>query len=292
MGTKNSSGQQLANSKPGSQTPGEMLRRIRIDRGMQIEDVAMQLGLTNRRVTALEENNYEQLPSRVYVRGYIKRYCSILDIAPEPVVAGYEILAENHGDSLPAAVPVEDISLVEAGRRWIANRHRLILITAIVLALLLMWVIQPGDARQVYQPGAEEGNDGVGLIEVPQTELISESELMEGELIDGTIVQQTAKEPETDTIAITMLPVEEVMPVIQTLVVTLGKDSWVEVVDAHHDVLLADLKPAGSVIELQGKAPFEVLLGNAMDARVSYQGSPVPVPVSQQDHVARWVVGK
>jgi len=77
---------------------------------------------------------------------------------------------------------------------------------------------------------------------------------------------------------------------LQQLSLVLGNDSWVEIVDANDDVLLADLKPAGSVIELNGRAPFEVLLGNGVGTQVSFGGEMITVPVNLEDNTARWII--
>ena len=54
-----------------------------------------------------------------------------------------------------------------------------------------------------------------------------------------------------------------------------SEESWVEVTDASGNKLLAKLQPAGSRVELNGVAPFSLMLGNAAGTTVSYRGEVV-----------------
>ena len=59
------------------------------------------------------------------------------------------------------------------------------------------------------------------------------------------------------------------------LAISFSEESWVEVTDASGKKLLAKLQPAGSSVELEGEAPFNLMLGNAAATTVSYQGEVV-----------------
>ncbi len=75
---------------PGLQSAGLVLRKKRGERGMSIEEVASHTGLTPGAVNTLEADDYARLPAAVYVRGYIRRYCALLDIDETPLIAAYE----------------------------------------------------------------------------------------------------------------------------------------------------------------------------------------------------------
>ena len=74
--------------------PGLQMRKARTNMSISVEEAATSLGLTERSVKALESDDYEKLPSAVYIRGYIRRYCSLLNIDETPVLKGFELLAE------------------------------------------------------------------------------------------------------------------------------------------------------------------------------------------------------
>lgn len=76
----------------GLQSVGLVLRKKRVERGMSVEEVARHTGLTPGAVGTLEADDYDRLPAAVYVRGYIRRYSSLLDLDHVPLLATYEVL--------------------------------------------------------------------------------------------------------------------------------------------------------------------------------------------------------
>ncbi len=55
----------------------------------------MSLGLSESSLRALESDDYEKLPALVYVRGYVRRYCTLLGIDPTPVLDNLDALTEG-----------------------------------------------------------------------------------------------------------------------------------------------------------------------------------------------------
>ena len=65
-------------------------------------------------------------------------------------------------------------------------------------------------------------------------------------------------------------------------------DSWVEVVDARGASLLSRQLQDGETVELDGRAPLRVKIGNAAVMQVVYKGNPVELTPSR-DKVAKLV---
>lgn len=59
------------------------------------------------------------------------------------------------------------------------------------------------------------------------------------------------------------------------LVISFQGESWLEVTDATGYKMIAKLQPAGSTVELNGRAPFSVMLGNAAAATITFDGQVV-----------------
>ncbi|CAK0774098.1 cytoskeleton protein RodZ [Gammaproteobacteria bacterium] len=78
-------GKKMENADPGS-----LLRRAREERRQTQAEIAAMLRLNVNVITALEENNYAHLPLPTFVRGYLRSYAKLLDMAPEPIIAAYE----------------------------------------------------------------------------------------------------------------------------------------------------------------------------------------------------------
>jgi cytoskeleton protein RodZ len=69
-------------------------------------------------------------------------------------------------------------------------------------------------------------------------------------------------------------------------------DCWLEVRNAAGDLIYADLRRAGDVLELAGEAPFELLLGDARVVELDYQGEPVTIRRRPGRTVAKFSVGE
>ncbi|MEP5766450.1 MAG: DUF4115 domain-containing protein, partial [Halieaceae bacterium] len=68
-------------------------------------------------------------------------------------------------------------------------------------------------------------------------------------------------------------------------------DCWLEVRDADGQLIYADLRAAGDVLQLDGKPPFQVLAGDAAAVEVLYQGEPFAVRTRPGRDTARFTVG-
>jgi cytoskeleton protein RodZ len=66
---------------------------------------------------------------------------------------------------------------------------------------------------------------------------------------------------------------------LDTLHFRFTDECWLEVVDSLGDVLHTNLQQAGSELTLQGKAPFQVKMGNAPAVSVSLNGEPLSLNI-------------
>ena len=75
------------------------------------------------------------------------------------------------------------------------------------------------------------------------------------------------------------------------LVLELDRESWTEVQDAHGAKLYYALAAAGQIINVAGEPPFRVVLGNAPNVEVFYNGKPFDFTPWSHGGVARFTVG-
>lgn len=79
---------------------GEKLRSARKAKGMSIEDIERITKIQRRYLSALENNDFEQLPGDFYVRAFIKQYAQVVDLD------GNELLNDFHSE-VPESKPEE-----------------------------------------------------------------------------------------------------------------------------------------------------------------------------------------
>jgi flagellar biosynthesis protein FlhG len=68
---------------------GARLRRNRLQRGIDLEQIARITKVNPTYLRFIEEDRYESLPASVYVRGFVTAYARCLGLAPDRVVTDY-----------------------------------------------------------------------------------------------------------------------------------------------------------------------------------------------------------
>jgi len=73
----------------GGDFDGQRLRRTRLFRGYEIDDISDVTKVSRTHLRNIEEENFIDLPADVYVRGFVTAYATTIGLDPEVVVPGY-----------------------------------------------------------------------------------------------------------------------------------------------------------------------------------------------------------
>jgi len=76
-------------SAVGTRSLGQTLRDARLDKGLELKDVASRTRVRSQYLLALEEGNYEALPENVYTRNFIRLYAQALDLDAAALLEQY-----------------------------------------------------------------------------------------------------------------------------------------------------------------------------------------------------------
>jgi flagellar biosynthesis protein FlhG len=68
---------------------GPLLRKVRESQGVEIEDIALRTKISRAHLKAIEEDNYEELPAFVYLRGFLQEVSKFLKLDPTQVARSY-----------------------------------------------------------------------------------------------------------------------------------------------------------------------------------------------------------
>ena len=69
-----------------------------------------------------------------------------------------------------------------------------------------------------------------------------------------------------------------------------GDEAWAEVKDASGRMLHRQLNPANSSVDIHGQPPFDVVIGNASQVRMTYNGRPIDLTPFIAVTVARFTL--
>jgi cytoskeleton protein RodZ len=70
-------------------TVGEIFKKARREQKLTLKKVAEKIKVRKDYLLALEENRYQDLPSAVYIQGFIRNYSQILGLKAEPLLAKF-----------------------------------------------------------------------------------------------------------------------------------------------------------------------------------------------------------
>lgn len=156
-------------------SPGRALAAARRAKKLEIVRIGTELRLKPETIDALERDDFDHLPSPVFVSGYIRTYARLLDIDPKPLIARFYEL--HPGAEAPPRSAVENQELARAGSGWTVP-----LMLAGVLLVggggYLWWTsgglgpsetVVSSDLPDQNAPGAEVGDDAVDAEQVDET---------------------------------------------------------------------------------------------------------------------------
>ena len=286
---------------------GEQLRNAREQLGYNIAEVAEYLRLSRKVLEALESDRHDELPDTPYVMGYIRAYSRLLKLDAEALLLTYQGRSQAD-EQEPSAINANDAEEEQSQVPGVSRFKRLLEGKSLLIVgvLVLLWIVASSFMSSQQQKGREAWQSNVDL--TPSVEQQSPSELAAS---DGPVESQepTARQAitaELETAAVTQTdtelseassqdaPVAEVAqpeaqaqpepqqaPVVSesqedrgldTLSIVFSDECWLEVTDAAGDVIAVDLYQAGAEIELRGRAPFAVTLGNYQAAQLFLNG--------------------
>ncbi len=264
-------------SQKRKETIGSVLADARSQAGFSQVEIARQMNLTVRTIQALEEEDFANLPGPTYVRGYLHTYSKLVGLDAGQLIRIYN----EQNPAEPEHQPP-----VRSNRR----RRPVVLLTAAVLAVLAgayLLLQAPGPQPSVQVPDLEEAPEEKQAS--PEEALMApvDSDISAPMLSGGLQSQhmpvtrvddnESAKPPvEVGAQAEEQRLVTDGQPAsgenLKVLTMTFMDDSWIEVRDADMQLITWDLIRSGAALEIKGKAPFEVLLGNSPDVVIHIDG--------------------
>lgn len=280
-----------------AQSPGQQLQQAREAAGLTVAYVADQLRLTENYILWLESDQYEKLPSEPFVLGYFRGYARILGQSSDQLIEGYRSYRQQLQSTVeqvtaPArkATPevVEEAVATDDG----SNNSKYFFAAGVLVAI---WVLV-----SVFSGGEEKPAVSAPVETTAETQTIAaaeaqsfESQPVEFQSVESQpteAVEQMADESVQqsqaaveDAVVIESAEAESVAPSVtpvasnglDQLVMDFSDECWLEVTDANGDVVAADLYQAGDTANLQGVAPFSVMLGNVRAVAVRLNGEVV-----------------
>ncbi len=137
-----------------SDPPGEVLKRARQARKLDLETAADQLNLSVQVVRALEEDAYEKLPSPTFIRGYIRCYARLLKLSGDDLVRSYEGVAIEQQSRVQNIAETSGVKPQKFRKSW-AVLGGVIVIVAIAIGFVVTSDESPQHVAPAIHPEAD-----------------------------------------------------------------------------------------------------------------------------------------
>lgn len=143
---------------------GTLLRERREELGLTHEDVHAAIHVPIAHLRALESGNARDMPTTAYLRGFLRSYCALLDLAPEPFLYALADSAPTAGRSTVGSSG-DAMAPDGGGPAWLTD---VVAWGTVVAIVLLGWF----SYTVVFRPFADAPQDRVeaGGIEAEVTE--------------------------------------------------------------------------------------------------------------------------
>ena len=278
---------------------GAMLRKRRIALGLSQADVANVVKLPARRIEAMEQERWDELPDGPYLRGFLKNIARALNLDAATLIDRVDdsLMRARNPDSILVAPGSTHAMLPR--RSGPEGRHsgRALVIGALVFAMiaaLIAWsgtdsfdrAVASGKSWIEGRRGHVAGSTSSSVTASPTPELKTKTELVQSSpTLPPSIANETALRDATSPNA---------GPIASNgnaaMQFHFSEDAWVEVRGADGKVLLSRLNAAGTEQAIEGAPPFNLVVGNARAVRLSYRGQPVDLIPYTRDQVARFTL--
>ncbi len=122
-------------------TPGNLLKQARQQLELSPAQIAARLRLELKIIVALEENDFQQLPTATFVKGYLRAYAQLVKLNPETVLAAYQRIAPTPMANTPAMTSLQVLAEQETKHsRW-AKIVTLFIILVVAALIIRAWYV-------------------------------------------------------------------------------------------------------------------------------------------------------
>jgi cytoskeleton protein RodZ len=289
-------------------TAGELLRRERLKRNLELEQISRELKISRKMLEAIEEDHYERLPGGVFAKAFVRQYARLMGLEEEelaaqvqraiepPMLGAEEITQSAPRPMRPAVSPIEVPRLEEwesVGDRGFRltgplSAAALVVVVMLICSAVYAWMQRP---RNVTPPASAPVTQAS---QTPQPPVASEpvasppqaAAQPASQPAESAPAPQSAAPQEppaaTPPTATPTSPASAAIPAPQTpaapgpvhVEVLADEPVWI-LARADGKFVYTGTLDAGSSRVIDGNSNVELRLGNAGGVTVSLNGKPI-----------------
>jgi cytoskeleton protein RodZ len=286
----------MTESAPERASAGALLKAAREGQGLHIAALAAAIKVAPRKLDALENDRWGELPDATFTRALAQTVCRtlkidarpVLDLLPQPSVMALE--PGNGGLNTPfEGRPGRG----EPGLAGIAIRPMVLAAAVLMAAALVIYFLPPGlwspgtsapVAASAPMPASAAAAEATVASAPSAASAVSAAQPVAGAAASAPQAagEPIAPAPPPDGAASAAVAAAAGLVQLST-----NEPSWVDVRDASGQVLLSRTVLPGESVGLDGALPIRLVIGNAAATRLAFRGRPVDLVARTRDNVAR-----
>lgn len=266
---------------------GALLRAARERQGLHIAALAAAIKVSPRKLDALENDRWSELPDATFTRALAQTVCRTLKIDAKPVlnllpaVGGAALEHASVGLKTPFRErPGRD----DTGLAFAAIRPMVWAASLLMLAAVIVYFLPEGLFDSAPEPPAVVS----APVAVSPAAAASASAPVAPPPAASAASQAAAAAPAAAPIVETVFAAPPAASAVAGLVqVRSSEASWIEARDGGGQLLLSRTVQPGESVGLDGRLPIRLTIGNAAVTQLMFRGQAVDLSQRTRDNVAR-----
>ena len=239
---------------------GQLLSEARKKRRLRYKRLSTELNIPEKYLQALEEENYGVMPGGdPYIKGYLRAYAKKLGIDPDFII-------ERYSENLINKKITPSVQSAKDEHMFIKSKKYILAVVIFFLFSLLIY-LSPSCSEDILVESSVEDYGKTKPVEISIIESgieIEEIDTSEGEGDIVPSIDLMNKKIEAQTIS-------EAFVTEDLLEFYFLKECWVSV-ENEFEKLVYKLAGEETSLEVRSKGPFKVIVGNAKNANLIFNG--------------------
>ena len=251
--------------------PGELLKEARKKKGRKYRKLSSELGIPEKYLEALEENNFSIMAGPTYIRGYLRAYAKKLDLDPELVITAFERYLKDRRKQ-------EKSSLKKDNKKGRKQKFSF-LYASILLVIILLIIFVPerntetSENKVINTYTEEEIPDLKDYFPGLEVKKEVNFEQTSSTIPPNLTISELSTDKEASSAVIEKAN-DQIIEAINTIEMNFSGDCWIEIMDKNR-ILEYQLAKAGSSIYVKGVGPFKLIIGYSNRVELFYNGAKI-----------------
>ena len=250
--------------------PGQLLKEARKKTRRRYKRLSSELGIPEKYLEALEENNFSIMAGPTYVKGYLRAYAKKLDLDPETVIAAFDRYLKDQRRLEKKGIKKEQKNET---KKKVSYIYALIFFLIASITLLIAFIPERNNDSEKKEDRSFSETEIQNLNDIPpilntkpalsiELEQDTSQNISELNIQEEVVASEITEEVKEETIKLSI-------ETINTIEMNFSGDCWIELMDKK-GIIEYRLAKAGTSIFFEGVGPFKLLIGNSKRVELFY----------------------